>query len=136
MQVSNSHHNHFGFNISPIPPAKRYLKSSCLTNNHNFSFTSQGLIFTHTKAYRYCIIFAKCLLFFRARNTDQNLQCNQHKTISMNFTGYQKSGEDVIRSQEAPISTAFSPPHHLFHNLNTFTHALIRDSHFLKVIIF
>lgn len=97
MQVSNSHHNHFGFNISPIPPAKR------------------------------------------ARNADQNLQCSQHETMSMNrniydnFTGFQKFGEEAIRSPEAPVSTAFSLPNHLFPNLNTFTHALIGDSHFLKV---
>ncbi|KAL8100651.1 uncharacterized protein LOC141693109 [Apium graveolens] len=98
MQVSNSHHNHFGFNISPMPPAKR------------------------------------------ARNTDQNLQCNQHETMSMNrysydnFTGFQKSKEELVRSQEAPIYTAFSLPHHIFHNLNTFTHELIGDSHFIKVV--
>ncbi|KAK1385335.1 HTH myb-type domain-containing protein [Heracleum sosnowskyi] len=97
MQVSNSHHNHFGFNISPILPAKR------------------------------------------ARNADQNPQCSQHGTLLMNrysynnFTGFQKSREEVIKSQEAPIPITFSPPHHIFHNLNTFTHALMEDTQFLKV---
>lgn len=53
----------------------------------------------------------------------------------------EESGEEVIRklesglirSQVAPMSTPFSLPHHLFHNLNPFTHALMGDPHFHKV---
>ncbi|XP_017216707.1 myb family transcription factor MOF1 [Daucus carota subsp. sativus] len=90
MQVSNSHHSHFGFNTSPKPPAKR------------------------------------------ARITDQNLQCNQHETMSMNRYSY-KSYMGAQKSEEDPISTAFSPAHQFFHNLSLFTHALMGDSYLPEV---
>lgn len=57
------------------------------------------------------------------------------------FVVAEKNGDELvrkmessfIRSQETPMYTAFSLPHHLFHNLNPLSHAVVEDSHSLKV---
>ncbi|KAL8157690.1 uncharacterized protein LOC141679140 [Apium graveolens] len=73
----------------------------------------------------------------RARNTDQYLQCNQGETMLMypyshdDLVLAQKNGDELVRNMES--NTAFSLPHHLFHNLNPSSHAVVEDSHSLKV---
>lgn len=49
----------------------------------------------------------------------------------------ERNGDELVRkmesNQETPMYTAFSLPHHLFHNLNPLSHAVVEDSHSLKV---
>ncbi|KAK1387168.1 HTH myb-type domain-containing protein [Heracleum sosnowskyi] len=113
MQVSSSHHNHF---------------------SSFSSFKSSSPPFPLAK---------------RTRNTDQYPQCNQGETMLMNpyshddFVVAEENGDELvrkvesslIRSQETSMYTAFSlPHHHLFHNLNPLAHAVVEDSHSLKVV--
>ena len=50
----------------------------------------------------------------------------------MNRYSY-KSYMGAQKSEEDPISSAFSPAHQFFHNLSLFTHALMGDSYLPEV---
>lgn len=89
-------------------------------------------------------VYTMLIFFFRARNTDQNRQCNQGETMFINPYNYndslvaEKNGEGVVRKLESILirsqeTSMFSLPHHLFHNLNPLTLAVVEDCHSLKV---